>query len=294
VHRVLVICNPAAARTNSKMLQVALSALKAEGCAVEATETVPSSDAAELARAGVRDGVDAVVVYGGDGTTMNAVAGLVGHDVPIGLIPGGTGNLLAGNLRIPRNPATAARIVARGRTRTIDVGRIENLAGTRYFAVNCGAGFDAELMAGTSLAAKRRWGMGAYVGTVLGAARAVAPAPYRVTVDGNVMQMNAAVVLVANCAEIIPRVLSLGPDIALDDGLLDVVALTARGARQSLQVAWTLLSGTRREPWVRYARGREVTVEAEPARPVQLDGELGGHTPFTAVVVPRALPVLIP
>ncbi len=294
MRRVLIISNPAAARTSRRALHAVLSVLHAEGCAVDTAETTAASGAADLAREGVKDGADAIVVYGGDGTSMNAVAGLIGCDIPLGLIPGGTGNLLAGNLRLPRNPAKAARVVARGRTRTIDLGRVEYSDGVRYFAVNCGAGYDAELMAGTSHAAKRRWGMGAYVGQILGTARGIAPVPYRVTVDGDVLEMDASMVLVANCAEIIPRVLSLGQNIELDDGLLDVVALRADGARQTLRVVSTLLSRYPREPWVRYARGHEVKVEADPARPTQLDGELGGQTPFTAVVVPHGLSVLIP
>ena len=111
--------------------------------------------------------VDVVAVFGGDGTTMQAAAALVGTDVALGVIPGGTGNLLAGNLRIPASPARAARALVTARPRPFDLGRMERPGGAQYFAVACGAGYDARVMAGTLSEHKRRWGMAAYVATTL-------------------------------------------------------------------------------------------------------------------------------
>ena len=98
---------------------------------------------------------------------MQAAAALVGTDVALGVIPGGTGNLLAGNLRIPASPARAARALVAGRPRPFDLGRMERPGGPQYFAVACGAGYDARVMAGTLSEHKRRWGMAAYVATTL-------------------------------------------------------------------------------------------------------------------------------
>ena len=93
-----------------------------------------------------------VGVFGGDGTTMQAAAALVGHETALGVIPGGTGNLLAGNLRIPSHPVRAARALLAGRMRPLDLGRMERVDGPHYFAVACGAGYDARVMAETSTA----------------------------------------------------------------------------------------------------------------------------------------------
>src|SRR5206468_3019912 len=90
-------------------------------------------------------------------------AGAVGTGLPLGLVPGGTGNLLAGNLRLPRRPADAARLLLRARPRAIDLGQVQRADGLHYFAVCGGTGFDARLMALTGSAEKRRWRMGAYV-----------------------------------------------------------------------------------------------------------------------------------
>ena len=128
-------------------------------------------DARRLAEYGVAERVDVVAVFGGDGTTMQAAAALVGTDVALGVIPGGTGNLLAGNLRIPARRPARRRALVTARPRRFDLGRMDRPAGPQYFAVACGAGYDALVMAATLSEHKRRWGMAAYVATTLPAHR---------------------------------------------------------------------------------------------------------------------------
>lgn len=292
---VLLITNPAAARTTPGKVKAVCAVFAREGWKVDLVDTSRPDDAAALARQGVSNGVDVIAVYGGDGTTAHAVGGMVGHGIPVGLIPGGTGNLLSANLRLPQNPVKAALVVTRGVPRKIDLGRMVRPDGTRYFAVACGAGFDAELMSETPGSSKRRWGMGAYVGRAWETLREVASVPYRITIDEQVLEVEAATVLVANCGEIIPPVLSLRAGISLDDGLFEVVALQANGLLESVGVVWDLL--TRRgngSDRVSYAPGAVVTVESAKPRPVQMDGEPGGVTPFTAELLPGALSVMVP
>ena len=207
---------------------------------------------------------------------MQVAAATVGSGIPLGLVPGGTGNLLAGNLRLPRSPAAAARAILEGTPLTIDLGAVERADGTHYFAVCSGAGFDARLMAATGAAEKRRWKMGAYVARACAALPSVRSARHRVTVDGESHELRAAMVLVANCGELVPPFLRLRDDIAPDDGWLDVLALQADGTWESVSVFFELLrrprSGSGR---VWFGRGRTVRVEVleGPPRPIQLDGE---------------------
>ncbi len=293
--RALLITNPIAARTDPKVIQAVCGVLERRGVRVEVVGTTKPGDAAELARQGVADGIEIIAVYGGDGTTMSAVRGIVGQPVMLGLIPGGTGNILAGNLRIPRNPTRAAELLVTGRPRAIDLGRVERSDGVHYFAVNCGAGFDAELMAATSERDKRRWGIGAYVAQAWQALGAVASVPHKIVVDGVALETRAATVLVANCGELIPPLVRLKADILPDDGLLDVVVLSADGMVDGVGVFWRLISGTGHgDPRIEYARGRRVSIETTPTRPVQLDGEAAGTTPLIAEVVPGAIRVLVP
>jgi diacylglycerol kinase (ATP) len=294
VARVLLITNPAAARTDPEVVRTVSTVLGLEGWEVDVVGTTRPGHAAELAAHGVREGVDVIAVYGGDGTTMQAVKGMRGSEIPLGLIPGGTGNLLAGNLRIPRDPAKAARTIARARARAIDLGCMQREDGPHYFAVAAGAGFDAELMAGTTREAKRRWKMAAYVARAWETAGTIKSVDSRITVDDRVIEGKAASVLVANCAEFVPPFVKFRRGMALDDGLLDVVILTAEGMFESLGVVMEWLTEDFGSTRVQYARGRVVTVEMEPAQAAQLDGDSAGTTPFTAELFPGALRVLTP
>jgi YegS/Rv2252/BmrU family lipid kinase len=295
VARVLLIFNPIAARADLKVVDRVARIFAKEGWEVDVEGTSRVGHAEDLARAGVKDGVDLIAVYGGDGTTMQAVAGMVDAEVPIALIPGGTGNLLAGNLRLPRNPRAAAKAAARGRPKAIDLGIMQRSDGDRYFAVACGAGFDAELMAATTGEAKRRWRFGAYVAQTLDRATDLKVVHHRITVDGEVLESDAVMVLVANCGEIIPPFVKLRDGVLLDDGLFDVAIANAKTLMEGIDLFWRMLTGQLdAEHRLRFLRGQDVTIETAEPRPVELDGEPDGTTPFTARVLHHAIQVMVP
>ncbi|HSE26588.1 MAG TPA: diacylglycerol kinase family protein [Gemmatimonadales bacterium] len=295
--RLLLITNPAAARTQPQVVQGITDVLRAGGWQTEVAATGGPGDARRLAAEGVADGMDVVAVFGGDGTTMQAASALVGTDVALGVIPGGTGNLLAGNLRIPSAPVRAAQALVRGRRRRLDLGRVERDDGTHYFAVAGGAGYDARVMVETSSVHKRRWGMVAYAATTFRLLHELRSTTYHITVDGREYEAHAALVLVANCAEVIPPFVRFGRTVRPDDGILDVIVLRADTLGQSVLAIWDLLreaEGGAGRAFVGFARGAEITVEAFPAQPVEFDGDGAGRTPFTATVVPGAVAIIVP
>jgi diacylglycerol kinase (ATP) len=296
--RALLITNPAAARTDARAVTAIRDTLRAGGWSVEVLATARPGDARRFAREGRDHGFDVIVCYGGDGTATQIAAGAVGSGIPLGLVAGGTGNLLAGNLRLPRDPAAAARVILRGTTVPIDLGLVERGDASHYFAVCSGTGFDARLMVATGVAEKRRWKMAAYVGRAFRALPAVASPLHRVTVDGVAHDLPAAMVLIANCGELIPPFLRLGHHVTPTDGWLDVLVLRATGTFESLRAFVELWRG-RRSPNGRgqlwFARGRAIRVEVleGPSGPIQLDGEPWGETPFEARLLPAALPIIV-
>jgi YegS/Rv2252/BmrU family lipid kinase len=292
--RALVIINPAAARTRAASVAAVAAAIRSGGWDAEVLATGGPGDARVLAEYGVQQGVDVVAVFGGDGTTMQAAAALVGTDVILGVIPGGTGNLLAGNLRIPAAPARAADVIVRGKPKRFDLGHMERPGGSQYFAVACGAGYDARVMAGTASAMKHKWKFAAYVATTFRLLDELRISRHYITVDGVEYEAEAAMVLVANCGEVIPPFVRLRSGITPDDGMLDVIVLKASNVRESVRAIWHLLTERAEGEFIRYARGQEVRVVTEPVEPVQLDGEPGGVTPFTATIVPGAIRVMVP
>jgi diacylglycerol kinase (ATP) len=295
--RALLITNPVAARTEELTWHRIAQFLERAGWQTEIAVTLAPGHARELAEQAVTAGVDAVGVFGGDGTTMQAAAGLVGTEVPLGLIPGGTGNVLAGNLRIPSDPLRAVRLLTHGRRRVIDLGRVVFPDGEHYFGVAVGAGIDARVMGETAMVDKRRWGIGAYLATTLRVLADLRSTACVVTVDGEVLEAHAALVLIMNCGEMIPPLIRIRPEISPEDGLLDLVAVTADSPWQGLRGLFRVILDGRREeiretPYIRYARGTHFTVTAAERLPVEFDGDVVGGTPFTAQVVPHALAVM--
>ena len=294
--RALLITNPAAARTDARAVTAVRETLRGGGWDVEVLATLGPKDARRFAAEARAEKFDVLVSYGGDGTAMQIASGIVGTGIPLGLVPGGTGNLLAGNLRLPRNAAKAARVLLTARPYAIDLGVSDRSDGPHYFAVASGTGFDAELMAETSAAAKRRWKFGAYVARAVTKLSGVRSAHHRITVDGEAHEVGAAMLLVLNCGEIIPPFIRLGKDIAPDDGWLDVVAIHADGIGQSVAAVWDLFRGSANGAGrVWWGRGKTIRVEVigDPPRRVQLDGEVVGDTPFEARILPGALTVLV-
>jgi diacylglycerol kinase family enzyme len=295
--RALLIANPVAARTDPGAVRAVLDTLRRGGWQVDSLATHAPEDARRFAEEAQTAAIDVLVSYGGDGTAMQIAAAIVGTGIPIGLVPGGTGNLLAGNLRLPRRPDAAARAILRGRPRPIDLGAVERPGGTRYFAVACGAGFDAELMAGTAAAAKQRWKMGAYVARAITTLPDVRSVVHRVTVDGAAHVVEAAMVLVANCGELIPPFLRLGRGVHPDDGWLDVIAVRADGVIGSVAAFVDVLRGVEAgapRVWSARCRVADIAVTEGPPRPVQLDGDAAGETPVAMRLLPHALRVLVP
>jgi len=294
--RALLITNPAAARTDARAVTAIRDTLRRGGWSVDVLATTQAGDARRFAAEARIQGFDVLVCYGGDGTAMQIAAGAVGSGIPLGIVPGGTGNLLAGNLRLPKSPAAAARAMLKGKPLPLDLGSVARADGTHYFAVCCGTGFDAALMAATGSVEKRRWKMAAYIARAFAALPAVTSPLHRVTVDGVGHELPAALVLVANCGELVPPFLRLRDEVAPDDGWLDVLVLRAEGTIESLAAFLELVRRPRngmRRLW--FGRGRVVRVEVldGAARPMQLDGEPRGDTPFEARLLPGALSVIV-
>jgi len=298
VARALIIANPRARGGRVAPAGPVLLALTRAGWSVDAVEASEPAVIRRLASAAVADGRELVVAIGGDGTVIEAAMALIGTGVPLGVVPGGTGNLLARNLRIPLSPAGAAKVVANGRPRQLDVGRVDWVAETRCFAIACGTGFDARVLSATDANRKRRWGRIAYVGTALALTERLRNVRHEITVDGERLELDAAEILIANVGEIVPGIVRPRLPIAPDDGLLDVIVLRAGDRVEGLRGVWEALGqaapGLHPGGRLYRARAREIRVEAAEPQPVELDGDVHGETPFSATVIPGAISVLVP
>ena len=248
-------------------------------------ETTVEDPGVGQAKQAVRDGASLVCSLGGDGTVRSVVQGLLEErppddvaEVPLGLLPAGTGNLLARNLGLPLELDAAFRIALTGHSRRIDVGQVTfDDRDTEVFLVAAGVGLDAETMAGVDEDVKKKVGWLAYV---LSGVRALMGKGFRVSVtaDGHrARSRHARAVMVGNCGELTAGA-QLMPDALVDDGLLDALVVSPRGlfgwGAVLVDVATRHRFG---HPSVKRVQAKKVDVHLDHATEGELDGDAVGR-----------------
>ena len=235
----------------------------------------PGTGQAELA---VERGADVVIACGGDGTVRAVAQSLAGTGVAMGIVPAGTGNLLARTLGLPTDFSSAMRVALTGDDRAIDVGWLSaDGAEERVFLVMAGTGLDAAIMESTPEALKGRVGPFAYV---ISGFRAVRGRRARVAIaldDRDALRRSTRMVVVGNTGTL-GGGFALMPDATVDDGRLDVVSLAPKGLLGWIAVATRVVTrnhrGSRRiEHW----QACRVVVISDVPQPAQVDGDLIGE-----------------
>jgi YegS/Rv2252/BmrU family lipid kinase len=288
--RALLIVNPAS-RRGTATLGAAVRAFGSAGVACDVRTTAGTGDATRLAKT-LGEGYDAVFALGGDGTVMEVVQALQGGAVPVGVLPGGTGNLVARALGIPLSVGRAVRSLLAGDVTEIDLGDVGE---GRLFAFAAGIGIDASMVARTSHAAKQRYGVWAYVATAVRSALAIDRFDLDATVDGVTYRYRATSAMVANFGSVLGGMIRLGPGIQENDGMLDLCVFSPTSARDAFRVGWRMLRHDfRMDPAMHFHRGRTLRLETAPVRVMQADGELLPAGVLDVRVVPRAARMLIP
>lgn len=255
-------------------------------------ETSPHDSGRGMTRQALAAGVDVVFAAGGDGTVMSVVSELAGSRVPLAILPAGTGNLLARNLRLPTDLDEAIQVGLSGVDRDIDLGEV----GGQRFAVMAGIGFDAQVMADAPDQLKAHVGWPAYL---VSGAQNLRGRGMRVTVQvdgGEVLRRRARSVLVGNVGALQAGV-QLIPHAEPDDGVLDVVLLTPENLGGWARVFGHLAIRKRDAGrYVEHLAARErVEVHAEHPEARQLDGDSIDPGPDLVVTVaPRSLVVRVP
>jgi YegS/Rv2252/BmrU family lipid kinase len=265
-------------------------------------ETTLKDTGTGQARQAVEDGVSVVCALGGDGTVRAVAQALVGTDTPMGLLPAGTGNLLARNLDLPVDSLEDALTVAlTGQNRRIDVGSMTLDASGEHerpekhiFLVMAGLGFDAAIMADAPEKLKAKVGWPAYF--VSGARNLRSPG-FRVRVkagEAEEFTRRTRTVVIGNCGRLLGGLI-LMPDARIDDNQLDMVVISPKGvvgwAGVAVRVASRRLRG---HPRVDHHTARDFRVRADRPQEVQVDGDtVGKARAISAEVVPRSLVVRV-
>lgn len=286
--RALLIVNPAA-RGAPPIGKLRAAAEALNGWETSLNETSAAGDATDMAREAARMGIDVVVACGGDGTVNEVANGLAGSETALAAVRGGTANVWAKEIGLPKDPAKAIGLLPNGDRRTVDLG----LAGDRYFLLMAGIGFDASIVQRVSSSLKRRLGAIAYAIPAIGRAFGHRAVEADLVVDGEPKPSPLYWLLLGNTRNY-GGVLGLTHMARTDDGLLDVCLLQHGGPPRLAWLAlWALFKRHQHRAEVVYEKVRSLDVQT-PGLPVQIDGEYLGETPMTFSVAPGALHVIVP
>ncbi len=259
-------------------------------------ETAADDPGRSMTAEAVAAGASLVVAAGGDGTVRIVADGLAGSGIAMGIVPAGTGNLLARNLDLPLEESAAIDVAFARHTRTIDlIALTVDDRPPEHFAVIAGIGVDAMIMDETDPTLKDKIGSAAYF---VAAAKALKRLPLRLTVqvDGRRrLRRHAMICAVANVGELRGG-LVLVPGAAPDDGQLDVYIASPRRFRHWLKLALRLITRrAKKDDQVDQLVGRRVDITIHGAEDYQLDGDVAGTaTRLVAEVRPGALTVCVP
>ncbi len=290
-------------------IEAVVAILREAGVEVEVAPTRAVNDAAAQVRLAIRDGYDTIIACGGDGTIHDVLQGLAGKEAALGIIPLGTANALAHDLRLPLKPVAAARALLAAVPKRIAVGRIDyrdfnNLPSFRYFTVAAGVGLDAHLFYKLNRLIKDRMGMLAYYSKAFNLWMTHRMRYFEAEFSSNggeskrEARLSEMLAIRINYFGGVLR--ELAPGASLDRN--DLRLVLCRTGNRGLYLAYVFrgilgLSGG--IPGIELAHADQVTCRVIPGRKVEriyaeADGELLGHLPITLSMLPDALTVLVP
>lgn len=291
VKRVHVIVNPASGQ-DRPILKTLNTIFRENDIEWEMFFTREMGDGIRLAKEAAAAGVDAVAVYGGDGTVREVTTGLLDTDVPILILPGGTANAMALALGVPTDLAAAAGMLACGdcTVRQVDIGVLND----ECFLIGIGIGVPGEIADTADREAKDRLGVLAYFISSIQALRNAETVNYKVTVDGKTFETEGVSCVILNAGQFgIPGV-TIAPSVDMSDSQLDLLVFKSKSLPALVSLAAAVVSQNEQAAPYDLYQGREITVEPTPHQPVQVDGEVVEPGPVSAKILPCAGRYIVP
>ena len=283
--------NPALSTTGQKFGARLIKYANTLGWDATVLETRPGLNVEAIGAALARGSFDVAIAAGGDGTVAEVMAAAHLRDLPIGIVPRGTGNIVARELKLPSGWRGATRRVLQNypNSRPVDLVRVNDT----YSALAAGIGFDATVMRYTPTRLKAYLGRAAYL--IAGAMWLPRTPHFNCTIraDGEESTVNAVAVLVVNAGMLGASAFRFGPDIALDDGLLDICVYRPRNVREGMSLLWALLRQRPNGVSVMQRKAKSVEIKAPDVQWHEVDGDVYRGNVLKAEIVPGAVNVVV-
>jgi YegS/Rv2252/BmrU family lipid kinase len=293
IKNIHIIINPASGKGES-ILPVINASMKEAGIKWEASITHQAGDAIQFAKAAVKEGIDALAVYGGGGTLREAISGLIGSEIPLVILPGGSANVMATELGIPSDLKEACMLLSQDplETKTIDVGQFNK----RYFIVRISLGFEADVVKGADRQRKNKMGIFAYFLSAAAALKKTKRTVYHLKIDGQEHEVQGLTCIITNTGNLGFSNISFDKHIDVSDGLLDVIVVRKVNLSLFKLMVVTLLKRERPDnlELVEHWQGKDISVSSSPKQTVQCDGEVLEKIPLHIKIIPGAIKVLVP
>ena len=258
------------------------------GIKAEMVRSSSAEDATRIAKKCAAEGYDCVIAVGGDGTINSIANGLACTETALAVIPLGTVNLFALQLDLPIDIRSACQLVARGRVKKIDLGKIND----SYFSCLCGIGFDAFIINSADSNLKRSLGALAYIISGIRHLIRYRFHSIKISVDNQPVKRSGYMILVSN-GKFYSANMIISPKARIDDGLLDVVIFKNRNVFSLARYLIGLRKGNLIDfADVEYYQGKNLSIEKHGRHFIHTDGEYFGRTPVEISVVPWALKVV--
>lgn len=286
---IIAVVNPTAGKGKCQRLWPQIAAYLEElGLEIQVEFTQGTGDAIRLARRAASEGASAVLAVGGDGTLNEVVNGLVGQpQTSLGIIPAGSGNDFVRSLGLkPSDWQAACQIIARGKTKNVDLGQVNG----RYFINVAGVGFDATVVNCANTWGKAHFSSSfAYVAAVLKTLGEFKPSHIKLQLDDQEVETLSWLVVVAS-GQYFGGGMWIAPQADIQDGLFDVCVLGDVSKFTFLRSFPSIFSGKHlSHPAIKFYRARRVRVVADRPMLAQTDGEVIGQTPISFQVHPAGL-----
>jgi YegS/Rv2252/BmrU family lipid kinase len=290
-----LIFNPVAGQGDAEQDLAKICAILEPAIALEVHHTTAELDADQLALVAVSQGVEAVIVAGGDGTISATANAMMETGIPLGIICRGTANAFANALDLPTTIEAACQTILAGNTRVVDAAKCNDMP----MVLLAGIGFEAETVERTDRESKNRLGLLAYILAGVEQLGQLTQFDVEIETDEKIINVTASAITIANAAPPTSILAHGSAGVIFDDGLLDVTIIAPANRTGAIAASYELLTSALKgdattRPDIGYLRTKKLTITTEPPQKVVIDGEVRGTTPVTIECVPSSLTVFSP